>query len=181
MAPKNKLLYLLFVFLVFLIGCSPNKEISIKPNIPANEERKSIITDNQVLSDNEIPFNYIFTGFVTVKNINDIPIDTITFSSQKEWETFKERYLRYEIPYSGYNVEPVDFNEQMVVYYSVLDAKADVYCTASQIDNVKYENDKIKVELKPLDNNLKIISVNREDTGHRYVIVFAIDKKYLSK
>lgn len=166
MLKKNKILYILFLALIFLTGCSHNQPINTKTNISINKE---------------IPFNYIFTGFVTVKNINDIPTDTVTFSSQKEWETFKEKYLKYEIPYSGYYAEPIDFNKQLVVYYSILDSKPDVYSTAFQIGNLGYENGKITVTSKPLDNNLKIIVENRENKGHRYVVVFAIDKNYLSK
>jgi hypothetical protein len=82
------------------------------------------------------------------------------------------------MPYSEYYTEPIDFNKQSVIYFSMLDAKADVNATASQINNIIIENNQLAVNAEPIDN-LHIIVVNREGAGHRYVIVVTVDKNSL--
>lgn len=173
----KKIILLLFICMIVILSLSGCSKKITNQNLSAQEHGES--SDFQ--SKNSIPFNYIFSGFVVVKNINDLPVGIQVINAENDWDNFKEKYLYFDIAYSGYNSGTIDFNKQTVIYYSILSAKPDVYATAYKIDNMLIENKQLKISTKSLEDNYKIIAANKENTAHRYVIVLTVDKKHLPK
>jgi hypothetical protein len=172
----KKLISIGLLFMLIFTGCANRfavKNTSVK------------VTTKQVSSnkDNSIPFKYAFTGFVSVKDVyNDLPNGVKTFNTQEEWTEFVNKSFPYnDIPlpvYSG----GIDFTKDSLVYYSIVDAKADFYAKAWQIDKIIMENQQLKVITKDLDGNLTITANNSEKNGgHRYVILVTVEKNYLQK
>ena len=173
----KKLIGLVLLVMVILTGCA-NKSASIN-KIPD----AYAATNNQVKKSESrtIPFKYAFTGFVQVKDVyNDLPVGVQVFKTQEEWNKFKDKYLASaNIPYAGYS-GGFDFSSDYVVYYSMLDAKADFYAKAWQIDKVTLENQEIKLALKDISSNLTITASSSEKFGgQRYVIVITVNKNEL--
>jgi hypothetical protein len=191
---KNKWrIALLILFAVSVLinisGCSKTSIPSQKKNSlsqnqtqnntispPGNESNANNAGSN--LSANDIPFSYAFTGFIVVNNVQeDLPIGTELINTESAWTKFENKYLS-DMAYSEYYAEPIDFNKQSVIYFSMLDAKADVYATASQIKDILIKNNQLVVNVEPI-GNLHIIVVNRESASHRYVIVVTVNKNSL--
>jgi len=171
----KKLISLVLFFMIALTGCTNKFALSSNTSI-------NVTTNDNIISKGKlIPFKYAFTGFVFVDDVvNDLPIGTKVFNTQKEWNNFVSKSFPYDdIPmpvYSG----GIDFIKDSLIYYSILDAKGDFYAKAWQIDKITVENQQLNVTAKELDNNLTITANNSEKKGgHRYVILAAVEKKYL--
>lgn len=173
----KKSIILVLLIMVVLTGCS-NK--SVVGNNTSNTA--AVINKQNKISDGKsTPYNYAFTGFVSVKDvINDLPIGIKVFNTQEEWTEFVSKSFPYaDIPlpvYSG----GIDFTKDSLVYYSIVDAKADFYAKAWQIDRITLQNQQLNITTKDLDGNLTVTANNSEKTGyHRYVILVTIEKQYL--
>lgn len=173
----KKLIGLVLLIMVILTGCT-NKLVSVN-NVPD----AYAAANNQVKKSKgrTIPFKYAFTGFVQVKDVyNDLPAGVKVFKTQEEWNKFKDKYLASaNIPYAGYS-GGFDFSSDYVIYYSMLDAKADFYAKAWQIDKVTLENKKIDITPKDISSSLTITASSSEKFGgQRYVIIITVNKDVL--
>ncbi|MDV3425709.1 MAG: hypothetical protein LIR50_00295 [Bacillota bacterium] len=171
----KKSIGLVLLLMMVLTGCADKFDISNKTSINV-----TAIEDSAGL-DKSIPYKYAFTGFVFVDDVvNGLPAGTKVFNTQEEWNSFVSDSFPYsDIPlpvYSG----GINFTKDSLIYYSIVDAKVDFYAKAWQIDKITVKNQKLNVIVKNLDGNLTITANNSEKKGgHRYVILAAVEKKYL--
>lgn len=171
----KKSISLVLLFMIVLAGCVSKSAVSNKTSINV------ITNENGTGNGKSVPFEYAFSGFVFVDDIvNDLPIGTKVFNTQQEWNSFAGKSFPYnDIPlpvYSG----GIDFTKNSLIYYSILDAKADFYAKAWQIDKITVENQQLNVTAKELDGKLTITANSSERKGgHRYVILAVVEKKYL--
>jgi len=171
----KKSISLVLFFMIFLTGCANKSAVNNKTSV------KVTTNQNSISNEKSIPFMYAFTGFVSVKDVyNDLPNGVKVFNTQEEWTKFVNKSFPYnDIPlpiYSG----GIDFAKDSLIYYSIVDSKADFYAKAWQIDKIIVENQQINVITKDLDGNLTITANNSEKNGgHRYVILTTVEKKYL--
>lgn len=129
-----------------------------------------------------IPFEYVYSAFIVVKNIRDLPMTTEVINTENEWTTFKDKYLSYDFGiHSQFHTKRINFTKQSIIYYSRLDAKADTFAMAYKIDNILIKNDKLVINEKPIGNNFEVVVVNKENALHRFAVVLTIDKKYIPK
>ena len=165
----------LFLIMTMLTGYTD------QPAAGKNISHAAVLTNK--INNKSIPFKYAFTGFVSVKDvINDLPTGIMIFNTQDEWTKFASEIFPYDdIPlpvYSG----GIDFSKDSFVYYSKVDAKADFYSKAWQIDTISLDNHRLNINTKDLDGKLTITANNSEKSDkHRYVILITIDKRHLSE
>jgi len=173
---KKSIWFLISLILIFsIMGCSGK----FKPSTTPKKVSDKISTNTAIKTG--ISFQYAFSGFVDMKStIYDYPAGTIIFSTDSEWTAFKGKYLSYSIPYSGYNVDPIDFTKQSVIYYSIISAKPDSYAIAYQIDNIQIQSKKLIINTKFFENNFNIMIANLNNIYHRFVIAVTVDKKDLT-
>lgn len=97
-----------------------------------------------------------------------------------EWKEFKSKYFEYEnMPFPLYPSD-IDLTKESIIYYSLLDAKADSYAEARQIKNITIVDGQLAVNTYEFDNNLRITVSNHENAQHRYVILVTVSKSSLS-
>jgi hypothetical protein len=161
--------------MIIFTGCVNKAAVNNNTSITMTTKQDSINKDKS------IPFKYAFTGFVAVEDVyKDLPNGVKVFNTKEEWAEFVNKSFPFnDIPlpvYSG----GIDFTKDSLIYYSIVDAKADFYAKAWQIDKIIVENQQLNVITKDLDGNLTITANNSgEKGGHRYVILATIEKKYL--
>jgi hypothetical protein len=180
MKTQKIFIYTLLLLIILISGCG--RESSTKASANSSSKQTTNKSSEQiVIKNNSIPFKYIFAGFVITKQVYAIPIGTQIIRTEVEWNDFKSKYLQDEdIPDSHY-ASPLNFNNEVVIYQSALDAKADAEATASQINNIKIVSDTLDVEYSQLPSNFRIVAVNPGyGIVHRYVLLVTIDKKYIS-
>lgn len=123
-----------------------------------------------------VPYRFLYAGFVpendkTLK-LGQLPTGNLLLGTEKDWDAFKSKYLRYspDVDYSSQT--SFDFNRDSILYHSQPSAKQNVYGTAAAIDKVALENHKPVLYEKSFENGFRITA-----SGDRRYVVLVLVKK----
>ena len=153
-----------YYFQVKAVG-KPGTRAGVYTTLPGKKGVKQCVV---TVAQKTVSFQNYYAGFVpdNSKSLKigekELPDSDILLSTKKDWNAFREKYLRDSIDVGYYSNSDIDFSKYAVLYHSIKWAKQDVMGGADGIpDKVVIGNDgKPALEMKNFANGYRITAAN---------------------
>ncbi len=171
----------IYYFQVKAVG-EPGNTAGVYTTLPGKKAVKQCIV---TVIEKTVPFENYYAGFVPddSKSLKigeqDLPEGDVLLSAKKDWDAFRQKYLRDSVDVGYYSEKDIDFSKYAVLYHSCKWAKQDVMGRSDGLpDKVVKKHGKPVLETKDFGGGYHITAAN-VFSDQRFVTLVLVKKSDL--